>query len=282
MRTTSHFQGFLFVGLFATTAFVNAALPEDATTWTPTQVNEWVDTLNTDSASIIKAGVTQHAITGNILMVLDDTDLEGELGVSSGIERKKIFVAIAALKDSESEQNAKLSFWELRALDRQMVDYATPLLTTAPRWAITTFDDFPKYCRPAASLGEGHNSMMGWLEWALFPEWYIWTNRDTIMCGLPGFIPYVCFANLLVGVVLIVLGLIGDGVKGALSVAMAYVLLKLYSEIGGGCVAWLYSATIWRILPWFVCDILFYVTVYIMPVLTFVGNISGSGKQKRN
>merc|ERR1711934_1079547 len=94
---------------------------------------------------IIKAGVTQHAITGNILMVLDDTDLEGELGVSS---------------DSESEQNAKLSFWELRALDRQMVDYATPLLTTAPRWAITTFDDFPKYCRPAASLGEGHNSLM--------------------------------------------------------------------------------------------------------------------------
>ena len=150
--------------------FVAASLPDDATTWTVVQVNEWVDTLGVSSASTIKAGVTKHGITGNILMVLDDTDLQEELGVSSGVERKKLFLQINLLKDSESEKNAKLTFWELRALNRQMVDYATPLLTVAPRWAITTFDDFPEYCRPAAALGEGHNSIMGWVEWALFPE----------------------------------------------------------------------------------------------------------------
>ena len=156
--------------LFCLLTIVAASLPDDATTWTVVQVNEWVDTLGVSSASTIKAGVTKHGITGNILLVLDDTDLQEELGVSSGVERKKIFLQINQLKDSESEQNAKLTFWELRALNRQMVDYATPLLTVAPRWAITTFDDFPEYCRPAAALGEGHNSVMSWFEWAFFPE----------------------------------------------------------------------------------------------------------------
>lgn len=260
--------------------FVAASLPDDATTWTVVQVNEWVDTLGVSSASTIKAGVTKHGITGNILMVLDDTDLQEELGVSSGVERKKLFLQINQLKDSESEKNAKLTFWELRALNRQMVDYATPLLTVAPRWAITTFDDFPEYCRPAAALGEGHNSVMGWLEWALFPEWYIWTNRDTIMCGLPGFVPYVCFGNLLIGIGAIGLGLASAGLGGATGAAIAYITLKLGLEIFAGSFAWIYSATIWKILPWFICDILFYFSVYIAPVLNFFNNGKSAGKSK--
>jgi hypothetical protein len=159
-----------FVILSCLLTFVAADLPDDATTWTIAQVNEWVDTLELPNASTIKAGVTKYGVTGNILMVLDDTDLQEELGVSSSIERKKIIVEINGLKDSENEKTAKLTFWELRALNRQMVDFATPLLAAAPRWAITTFDDFPEYCRPAAALGEGHNSVMSWFEWAFFPE----------------------------------------------------------------------------------------------------------------
>jgi hypothetical protein len=266
--------------LFCLLTIVAASLPDDATTWTVVQVNEWVDTLGVSSASTIKAGVTKHGITGNILLVLDDTDLQEELGVSSGVERKKIFLQINQLKDSESEQNAKLTFWELRALNRQKVDYATPLLTVAPRWAITTFDDFPEYCRPAAALGEGHNSVMSWLEWALFPEWYIWTNRDTIMCGLPGFVPYVCFGNLLIGIGAIGLGLASAGLGGAAGAAIAYITLKLGLEIFAGSFAWIYSATIWKILPWFICDILFYFSVYIAPVLNFFNNGRSAGKSK--
>ena len=268
----------LFVGLIVATS--NAELPVDATTWTSAQVNEWVDTLNTPSALKIKAGVSKHGITGNILMVIDDTDLNEELGVASSIERKTIFAAITALKDSSREMNAQLTFWELRSLNRQMVDYTTPLLTTAPRWAITTFDDFPKYCQPAALLGEGNNIVLSWLEWAIFPEWYIWKNRDTIMCGLPGFVPYVCFANLLIGVGCIISGFMSNGFQGATSAALLYVLYKLGGELAAGCGAWMYSATVWRILPWFICDMLFYFSVYIMPVTSLFAN-SKQTKQKK-
>ena len=275
----TYFLCFL-VGILLET--VMAALPSDATTWTVGNVNEWVDTLDTASGSTIKAAVTKHTITGNILMVLDDSDLQEELGVSSGIERKKIMVAITALKDSDSERYAKLTFWELRALNRQMVDYTTPLLTSAPRWAITNFDDFPKYCQPAAALGEGHNSVLSWLEWALFPEWYIWSNRDTIMCGLPGFIPYVCFLNLAIAVFFILAAGSVAGINGILVAGAWSILVKLLTELGVGITSWLFSAIVWPFVPWFLCDLMFYCFVYVFPLLTLCQTILGGNKQKTN
>lgn len=100
-------------------------------------------------------------------MLIENDDLKDEFQIESSLERKKILLLINGLKDSDSEVNAAIGFWELRALNRKMVDYSTPLLTTAPRWAITTFDDYPSYCKPAKELGEGQHYIIGWLEWLL-------------------------------------------------------------------------------------------------------------------
>ena len=281
----------LVVGIIIITATTHAALTGDATTWNSAQVNEWVDTLNTASATAIKAGVTKHGITGNILLVLDDSDLHEELGVTVEDERRTIFAAITALQDSDSTQNAKLSFWELRALNRQQVDYVTPLLTMAPRWAITTFDDFPEYCRPASAVGE---NFLDWLEWALVPEWYIWSNRDTIMCGLPGFVPYICLLHLIFHVYSIaqivfvgsatgaVVGgsFLGAG-GGAAGGLVIYILNHFGSELIVFCLSWILSATLWRILPWFINDFLFYLFVYVLPFLQTIQYIQQRYKQQR-
>ena len=100
------------------------------------------------------------------------------------------------------------------------------------------------------------------------------------MCGLPGFVPYVCFGNLLIGIGAIGLGLASAGLGGAAGAAIAYITLKLGVEIFAGSFAWIYSATIWKILPWFICDILFYFSVYIAPVLNFFNNGKSAGKSK--
>ena len=169
-----------------------AALPEDATTWTTHQVSEWVDTLHSADAVAMKRGVAKYHITGNILMMIDTSDLEFELGVSSSLERKRILAAVDQLKDSFSENNVVLDFWELRALNRKMVDYSTPLLTTAPRWAITTFDDYPSYCTPLKTFGQGQHWVVAWVEWLLFPEC---KDQDPV-CVLECFFPSTCIDSL--------------------------------------------------------------------------------------
>lgn len=117
-----------------------------------------------------------------------------------------------------------------------------------------------------------------------FPEWYIWTNRDTIMCGLPGFIPYLCLGNLFVGIIVFASFVIGLTANSTLAVGAViwYITVKLGSELLVGSAAWIYSATIWKILPWFICDILFYFFVYIAPVLNFLYHFfKNLGKSKR-
>lgn len=235
---------------------IAAQLPSDATTWTIPQVQQWIGTLDTASEAILQERVHKHKITGNILMLVEDSDLEQELGVTSGLERKRVLAARDALKDSDNERNAALGFWELRNLNRQMVDYTTPLLTTAPRWAITTFDDYPSYCQPLKGLGEGQHVVFAWVEWLLFPEWYIWSNRDSIMCGLPGFVPYVVWINLATSLTAL-MTTVCTGNKNIQTALLYFIKLKLQGELSVGVFNWCWSAFLWPFIPWFICDLVF-------------------------
>ena len=56
---------------------------------------------NTPSEQILQERFDKHKITGNILTLIEDSDLEQELGVTSGLERKRILAARDALKESK-------------------------------------------------------------------------------------------------------------------------------------------------------------------------------------
>jgi hypothetical protein len=74
----------------------------DATSWTIPQVQQRIGTLdNTPSEQILQERFHKHKTTGNILMPIEDSDLEQELGVTSGLERKRILAARDALKESK-------------------------------------------------------------------------------------------------------------------------------------------------------------------------------------
>lgn len=275
---------FIFlISFLSHTGHVSAELPRDSTTWTVDHVVEWAGTIKSVSdTEKFQSNLREHGISGKVLMLVDVTDLENEFQIASSIERKKLLAEIQELKDTPAEANVDLTFWEMRSLNRQMTDYATPLLTTAPRWAITTFDDFPAYCRPEKHMGEGNHWLLGNLEWLTFPEYYVWINRDTIMCGLPGFIPYVIVGHLVLKCILLIAGLAGGGVQGFTQVFVGICTATLVMEILGGSLAWVYSGIIWPYIPWWLCDILFYLSVYVMPVVNFFTGLNNAQKGKQD
>eukprot|EP00939_MAST-03C_sp_MAST-3C-sp1_P004016 g4016.t1 len=244
-------------------------LPKDTVDWDIDQCVAWAKKNGLDMETTIR----KHEVNGRILLLVDDSDLADEFGIESSLQRKKILAMIEDLKTSSSSDH-KLTFWELRSMSRQQVDYSLPLMVAAPRWAITTFDDFPSYCQPDKELGENHNTLFTWLEWIFFPEWYIWTNRDTIMCGLP-FTTSVCVVvHLMVKVVVLVLNVAASGLGVGLRKDVVEMLKRvLLMELLGGSLAYVFSAVFFPIIPWFICDLFFYMNVYLTPISILLGGL---------
>jgi len=263
------------------TVFAVAELPAQANTWTVEQVCEWVDSPGTefqDPTGYFKDNVRKHGITGNILMVLEVNDLEEELGVKSSIERKKLMIDLDALENTYNGE-AVLDFWSNRAINRQLVDYAIPLLGIAPRFGITTFDDFPAYCRPKLDMGEGQSTVIAWVEWLFFPEWYIFSNSDTIMCGIPGILKYTYLFQLILKCSLPFLAYVGSLQHPLITGPMAFGIIAvvmmgmpLIMELVGWCIATM-GWYIFPYLPWWLCDITMYSLVYITPLKTIYDGV---------
>ena len=69
------------------TAPTFATLPEDVTTWSVEQVVEWAATsaTNIKDPQEFQKYVQQHSITGNILLLVDETDLDHEFNIKSSL-----------------------------------------------------------------------------------------------------------------------------------------------------------------------------------------------------
>jgi len=100
------------------------------------------------------------------------------------------------------------------------------------------------------------------------------------MCGLPGLIPYCVVAHLLLKIFLIAIGGVAKGVEGMIAIASMIVIYTIVTEISVGLGACFYSYTIWKILPGFISDFVFYFAVYIQPIFQLfkTGN-ENSGKK---
>jgi hypothetical protein len=138
----------------------------------------------------------------------------------------------------------------------------------APRWAISNFSTLPEHARPQKALGENHNSIMAWLEWIFVPEYYIYLNRENILGGLPGFLPYVLLAQLFVKMVtiLIVIYFSGSPKMALLAVSMIIGWELVRNSIATAC-AFIYSGIFWPFIPWFLTDLFFYGAMYVFPII---------------
>ena len=71
---------------------------------------------------------------------------------------------------------------------------------------MTYFKLFPSHAQPADRVicGEATCSL-GWPQWLLAPEYYLWEHSDTLMGGLPGLVPASLVLTMLLKVVVLVL-----------------------------------------------------------------------------
>jgi len=257
------------------------SLPKDATEWTQHHCVKWASEKDLDDK--VQMGIKKHGVNGKILLLVDDSDLRDDFGIESSLQRKIIMNEIDELRNHASEHT--LNFWELRSMNRQKVDYVAPLLSMAPRWAITQLDTFPEYCHPEKVLGQDHSSIFAYAEWFVCPEAYIWMNRDTIMCGLPFGVSICVLLHLVFKVVHLGLYIVQDGPKGVLKGLLDILLRATLIEMVCGSLAWAYSGFIWPVLPWFVCDLWFYASVYLTPIsraLSGLRNLIGQGTKPKN
>jgi len=177
----------------------HAALDQDTTTWTNEEVLTWVDT-QTFSLAIktkLKDGLGKNGVVGNTLLHMNDDDFKDECGIDNENDIKKIQAAIKALVNTPAEQQAKMTYRELRSLNRKVIDYIQATLATSPRWSISLFKRLPEnHCQPKIQID--------WLQWLFVPEVWIWMHSHELLCGLPGFIPWVLLGNALVKVATII------------------------------------------------------------------------------
>jgi len=197
---------------------------------------------------------------------MEDDDLEKEMGISSSLQRKTILTAINTLKTKGQKEN--MTFWEYRSMNRKEITRIMPMLTTAPRWAITLFDEVPEHGRPKKKLGEGYRPIQAWIEWLLIPEYYIFLHRNDLFGGLPGLVPELLVAALLMKVLKIFKVILVDR-ESPVGHLLALVLGELMKECFTGFFSYFWMKIVYPIIPWFLTDWFFYGTVYVFPVLSF-------------
>ena len=111
--------------------------------WSNANCISWAKTLNLPSNKFVD-GLKTFAITGEVLIALDDADLEDDIGVTSSIERKKIVIAIKHLtKSSSSTDDSSSSAAEeilQRLKDKEAKDLLAKESKQCESWVCETPD----------------------------------------------------------------------------------------------------------------------------------------------
>jgi len=250
----------LFTATLAALAVHAVDLSKDSTTWSVDDVVEWAANLEVSSSKNLTTALRKYGVTGSILMMVDMQDLEEDFEIKSSIERKKILAAIMSLKDTEAEKHVILGFWEVTALNRQEVHYLLPLLYGSPRWALWQLGSLPEYARPEQLLG---SDWVSWFQWIFIPEYVIFANRNSIMGGLPGTVPI----TLLVALISKIVKLYTTSSWYTLAVN------EIKENMLAGVLAWLYSRTLWHVVPWFLCDLFLYFFIWVGPAIIIISTV---------
>jgi len=262
-----------FFALIAASSFVTA--DTNAGDWPVEKVVEWSASLGLkeDSVKLLKKGVIDNKVDGTVLLHVTEEDLRDDIGIESSLQRKVIMSALAELK-GKNQGHKGMNFWQYRSMHRKEMDGLMLLISNAPRVAISKFPTtLPEHGRPAKPLGGGHSTLAAWFEWLIIPEYYIYLNAHTIAGGLPGFMPWVILGQLIIkGFTLLALAFKKDPAG-----VMKQVGQTLIGEVCFAVGAWVWMNILWPIVPWFICDLIFYFMIYVAPLIPIVIGLMGLG-----
>lgn len=222
---------------------------DDVTQWTVEDVVEFARTEGLGKQ--MEDGITKHGIDGMVLLHLERSDLEDDLGIESSIMRKKIIRKVAQLRDNTVAKSGSDSldrdFWQYRSMDRKRIDTTTTLLGGSPLVAIL-------FVAREEDMGQGFTAE-GSLKY-VFPHYYIWKHSDEVMEGLPGLLSagHLIAAIMDPIVVLYAIRLLLSGKQVEIGTAIGVLFfapIVQWSLVG---FLWL----VYPIVPWVLCDISFY------------------------
>jgi hypothetical protein len=234
----------------------------DVKTWSVGEVIKWCE--GNSFSQHLKDGLDKHGVTGSVLLFLDESDLIEDLKITSQIERKKILLALKEIQtdgvhdgdlvhDWHTDGHT-LSFWEYRSMNRALITHISCLFSGAPRAAISKLTKLPKHGQPATEATD--------MEYWLFPEYWLYANSDQIAGGLPGWMPVALLVSLVAKWATLLVKL-----KDGAGATVGFFVTCLFTEVGV-CVGSESAMTfLWPIIPWFICDFLFYLVVYVGPLL---------------
>jgi hypothetical protein len=149
-----------------------------------------------------------------------------------------------------------MNFHQYRALNRNAMDSMVPaLFGVAPRFALTILNEFPEHGKPKEEDG--------WMTWLFWPQYYIFCQADNICGGLPMMLKISILFSLLRQFMEMALA-IGLYVAGEQSVPRFF--RGPLEEMGSALSIILYRNIIYPIVPWFICDMVFYFQVYFGPL----------------
>ena len=129
------------------------------------------------------------------------------------------------------------------------------LFGVAPRFALTILNEFPQHGKPKEEDG--------WMTWLFWPQYYIFCQADNICGGLPIMLKISILFALLRQFLEMALA-IGLYVAGEQSVPRFF--RGPLEEMGSALSIILYRTFIYPIVPWFICDMVFYFQVYFGPL----------------
>ena len=187
-----------------------SARPADPGEWSVADVSDWAGRLPGLSEAVradLTASLRREAVSGAVLLYLDEEALREDLGVVSSLQRKILLAAIDDLVKSSIDDPSSLSeasaasfssppstkdtgacsltFYELREQDRKLFDQLPGLLSTAPRGAISLVPRLPEHAQPASPFRT--DFPMNWIVWFFVPEYYLWKNAPTTPAACLGY-----------------------------------------------------------------------------------------------
>jgi hypothetical protein len=265
--------------LLLVAAYVTSVAAEMPAAWSYADAAKWAR--DKDLHASFVSNIKKHEVDGMTLMALEDKDVKDEMEVTSGIARKKIMAAIAALKagatdpadnedppmESEGENAGMPKFYEdftaYRAVkeNRRRADFAMGILLNAPHFGV------PKVGR----MGLGPSDECGWLEFFFSPGLFIARNSDRFLYGLPWIANFATWSKAF-EIPLAVMTAMGKGGPVAGIVVIPVVMLIQVVMYFFAVVGWY----LYPIVPWFISDLLFYVMLFA-PLVTTIVSICKSG-----
>jgi len=226
--------------------------------WTVEDVQAWA--LEQGLEEDVAGTLARWGVDGAVLLNVDENDVREDLKIS-GLKAKKLLAAVQKLRDqfrskTHPDGTVRMSFHQYRALNRNAMDAMVPaLFGVAPRFALTILNEFPEHGKPAEEDG--------WITWLFWPQYYIFCQADNICGGLPMMLQISILFSLLRQFMEMALA-IGLYVAGEQSVPRFF--RGPLEEMGSALSIILYRNIIYPIVPWFICDMVFYFQVYFGPL----------------